>query len=364
MQKVDHPMKKLILATAALALSGGAAIAEFSVSGQAKIGLNYSNAEAVDEDWNTTGEKVGLRSIAKFVISFSGSGTTDGGLSFGADSGLNVDGGVGVDNETEVWVSGDWGKLSMGSVDHAKAGGVADLGLGPVLFELAASTYRDAPAAAGFETSDSQDLFMDANIRYDGSFGPLGVAISGNLTGADADEGRDWGVMASYAMNAVSFSAGLDSLDTLSAGMGYSAGDISGNLSYQKQPQDAALAKSAAQPVSPARTAAQNQADAVLARGGTAMGADLTLAAGDMSVTVVYSKCSQDTAVQYEDDSDGVLQDLPNGSAGGCHADSEVGIGISLDLGGGAALKGGIGRLKNTESEKINFADIGIVLGF
>ena len=75
-------MKKLLIASTALSLAGGAAFAEISISGDAELGVDY-NSEA--------GEGMSKHSFVHEVgIDFSGSGTTDGGLTFGGSGPASI----------------------------------------------------------------------------------------------------------------------------------------------------------------------------------------------------------------------------------------------------------------------------------
>jgi len=110
-------MKKVLLASTALILSAGFAAAEVTVAGDGRMGI-------IDKD-----DAAGLSFTSRIRISFAASGETDGGLTFG--------GSVRVDNyendqatngtEGNVFVSGAFGKLSMGDVSGAAEAAVGDL---------------------------------------------------------------------------------------------------------------------------------------------------------------------------------------------------------------------------------------------
>jgi len=111
-------MKKILLATTVLALSAGYASAEIALSGSARMGVI-----SFDND---------MYFSSRVRIQFDATGTTDGGLSFGASmradqNGGNADSngnGVPGDNngDSTVFISGSFGKLTMGDV----AGGASD----------------------------------------------------------------------------------------------------------------------------------------------------------------------------------------------------------------------------------------------
>jgi outer membrane protein OmpU len=71
-------MKKVLLATTALALSAGMAAAEIKFSGDARMGLNYNSGGSAVPGGNT------VRLEKRFTLNIDGSTTTDGGVTLGA----------------------------------------------------------------------------------------------------------------------------------------------------------------------------------------------------------------------------------------------------------------------------------------
>jgi outer membrane protein OmpU len=71
-------MKKVLLATTALALSAGMAAAEIKFSGNARMGLNYDSGGSAVPNGNT------VRLEKRFTLDIDGSTTTDGGVTLGA----------------------------------------------------------------------------------------------------------------------------------------------------------------------------------------------------------------------------------------------------------------------------------------
>ena len=169
-------MKKLLTATTALALVGGAAFAEITISGDAKLGLDYNSDPAATESKHSFKHEMG--------VDFTGSGTTDGGLSFGAKAGFDT--GDAETNEGTVWVSSDFGKITIGANDSADllAGGIADVGLNGIGVDDVAEGLRGQTANA---------------FRYDHTFGPVSIAVSGGTKAGtagtpkvDAIEATQW----------------------------------------------------------------------------------------------------------------------------------------------------------------------------
>ena len=112
-------MKKVLFATTALIATAGVASADIGISGDGRMGV--VNTEATGNADNETQFNSRLR------ISFTASGTTDAGLAFG--------GGVRADNASggaagtggSVYVSGDFGKITMGDVGSAHESATGDL---------------------------------------------------------------------------------------------------------------------------------------------------------------------------------------------------------------------------------------------
>ncbi|MFP5481613.1 MAG: porin, partial [Alphaproteobacteria bacterium] len=128
-------MKKILLATTVLVATTGFAAAEVTLSGDARMGVTYNEANAGDE----------LAFNSRARVTFTMSGETDGGLSFGAsfradnaatrlipdgtdaDALPDVAGGANDGQAGSVFISGAFGKLSMGDVSSAAENAVGDL---------------------------------------------------------------------------------------------------------------------------------------------------------------------------------------------------------------------------------------------
>jgi outer membrane protein OmpU len=109
-------MKNILLATTALVATAGVAAADVSVSGDGRMGFVYNESAA---------EKTTMSS--RIRITFSASGETDAGLSFGgsvrADNAASGSAGT----AGSVFISGGFGKLSMGDVDGAAKAAVGNV---------------------------------------------------------------------------------------------------------------------------------------------------------------------------------------------------------------------------------------------
>jgi outer membrane protein OmpU len=157
-------MKKVLFATTALVATAGVASADIALSGVAQMGLQggSNNAET--------------QFVQDIDITFTMSGTADNGLTFGAAIDLDeAAGAVGTnDAGVAIFVSGDFGTLTMGDTD-----GAFDWALQEVNFNGAATLNDDETSHAGFSGNGGLDGAYDGQIlRYDYSVGGFGVAVS------------------------------------------------------------------------------------------------------------------------------------------------------------------------------------------
>lgn len=178
-------MKKVLLATSILAASAGFAAAEVAVSGSARMGLI--------SDGDTTYFSSRVR------ITFTASGETDGGLSFGASVRADQSGQGGgfpniANDDSTVYISGAFGKLTFGDVDSAAQALVGQV------------------SAVGFTGLGSYN-----EVAYIGS-------------------SPDTSMLYEYSAGAVSFALGagqLDSADAVSVAVKYSTDAFSVALGYE-----------------------------------------------------------------------------------------------------------------------------------
>ncbi len=309
-------MKKVLLATTVLAMSATVAAAEVSVSGSARMGVAY-NSEAANE--------VGFTSRAR--VQFNLSGESDNGLSFGAsvraDQATNANNGSGtafdvngMGNQTagSVFVSGAFGKITMGDVD-----GAAEKVTGDV-YGVGLTNLGDSNENTFLSNASAADRTA---VRYDYTTAGFTFALSadnpqndprtvGGVYTATAghNTGNAYAVGVAYAVDAYKFGLGYETRNTVSA-----AGGADLKL---KQEQVIASAE------------------------GTF---------GDVSVKAVYGdfdNASLDKqyglSAQYKVDALTVagfhrVEDIAGATTG---KNKFTGIGASYDLGGGASVVGGI----------------------
>lgn len=114
-------MKKVLFATSALVLTAGFAVAEVAVSGDGRMGMIYDGDDA--------------QFSSRARVLFTLTGESDSGLSFGGKFRVDQEnysanpGGrsAAKGSAGSVWISGTYGKLSMGDVVSATEAAIGDL---------------------------------------------------------------------------------------------------------------------------------------------------------------------------------------------------------------------------------------------
>lgn len=187
-------MKKVLLASTALVLSAGIAAADVSVGGSGRMGI-IDAAGASD-----------IAFTSRIRISFSASGETDAGLTFGGS--IRADNAVGGNAGTagSVFVEGSFGKLSMGDVSGAAEAAVGDVsGVGLTgLGDFNETTYL---------LNSNSVALPRPNALYEYSMGDIALYVSADNPGAG---NSGFGVGASYGFGNVTVAAGFESTDVAS----------------------------------------------------------------------------------------------------------------------------------------------------
>ncbi|SEN80423.1 outer membrane protein OmpU [Gemmobacter aquatilis] len=294
-------MKKILLATTILVGTAGFAAAEVTLSGSSVFGLGYW--EAIEEGNDTF-------SVMETYLTATATVQSDAGLEFGFEqtfgtySTEDARAGDGISNDgTSVYVSGAFGKLSFGSVEEANdfadlpdIGGLNGLGVDDV-----AELYSD--------TGDNGDLFpglgynRSSDINYTGTFGAFTIGLSTNLNGP-----------------------GDDTDDSSSIGLNYNFGDGYVGLGYVNT---------------------ENFGEAMsLYAGGTFSG---------VTVNAMYTEFDPELDIDkqsaygiYAAYTTGALTLSAEVADADAFEDTSYGFGASYDLGGGAAVVGGIGSVAGT----------------
>jgi len=339
-------MKKVLLATTMLVAGASIAAAEVTLSGSARMGVikNFSDGFAGN------GDESDLSFTSRARVVFTLSGESDSGLSFGATFRADNAVAANVGDGGSVFISGAFGKLSMGDVDGAAqmaTGHVAGVGL-TGLTDLNESTFLGAGTGA-----------TDPTALYEYSAGDFTFYLSATnprpVLGTAA--------VAATATTPATAATTTSDTQTVAIGAKYTFGDYAVGLGYENRTGFTAPAAG----VVAVGTANNTDLDHIVLKvSGTVAGfnfqglygqADGTLGGAvvrkgeQYAASVSYTMNALTGTVFYTDDSAAAF--------GGATA---YGIGASYDLGGGASVVGGFAREVN--GVDTSTADLGVSFTF
>ncbi len=301
-------MKKVLFATTALIATAGVASADIGISGDGRMGI--VNTEATGNNDNETQFNSRIR------ITFTASGTTDAGLEFGGsvradnagatnqtDSAAGTNGGVN-GQAGSVYVSGDFGKITMGDVGSAHESATGDL----------------------------------AGVGYTMSKNEMGYA------GGTHDEGVAW----SYSVDNLTLYASMGQPQTASANNQSGVG-----LSYSMA--GVTLGVGTADDGTTEETSASIRAS-VAGIGITAIIIDRdndTSVSGETGLSLSYAVDSNLSVAAFTRSTENV----------GAADRDYTGVGFSMNLGGGATLAGGYTQ-GGGDSNSLDAMDLGLKFAF
>ncbi|MBA3908544.1 MAG: hypothetical protein C0524_01390 [Rhodobacter sp.] len=295
-------MKKVLLATSALVMFAGAASAEITLSGSARMGIVYAD----DGTTSTT------QFSSRIRIVFTASGETDGGLTFGGSVRNDQSGVGGTSNgDSTVFISGAFGKLTMGDVSGAAdalVGQTSGVGYGP----------NDGLHEVKFIGTEKTALYYE------------------------------------YSAGALTFGAGVGQMDvgndTYNVGVKYAADGYSAALAFESSDSDGDMISLGGSATFGAATVKARVSDTDVSGEDTVYSLSLDYVSGPTTFTVVYT--------DYGNNS--FLNDAYSAGTDTQH----IGLGVAYDLGGGATLAGGIVQQNNTGAADQTFADLGLKFSF
>jgi outer membrane protein OmpU len=310
-------MKKLLLASSALVLVAGAASAEITLSGSARMGLTYT------DNGTTTTEAFSSR----VRIVFTASGETDTGLTFGASMRADQNGGntSGTANDdSTVFISGAFGKLTMGDVSGAAdalVGQTSGVGYGP----------NDGLQEIGFIGTTKTAAY------YEYTSGGFTFGLGAGQLSSTRDE---LNVGVKYAANGYSVALGWETTDgTIAAPATFTAAPAAGVVFAED------LISLGASATFGTATVKARVSDSDINGKDTTWSLSVDYVAGPTTITAFYTDFGN-TIKTVADDT------------------QHIGIGAAYDLGGGATVAGGIVRQDNSVALDQTFADIGLKFSF
>jgi outer membrane protein OmpU len=330
-------MKKILLASSALVLMAGYAAAEVTVSGDGRMGVVYSE-NGVPGRYNYYDNQEDDNEFyfsSRIRIKFTATGETDDGLAFGGsvradhyDADQALFGRAG-----EVFMSGGFGRLSMGDVDGGAEKVVGDL----------------------------------AEIGYTclGCFNETIYLFGGNDPGARYD----------YSNGGLTLSLGLSDDEEYSLGLGYDGGVWSAGLGYENVPGGSRINFVDSDEVGITRfVISEGELEQIIAAvSGTFSNVTLkgiygyvdgssvdytqygVSASGTWGATTLeaYYRILDLSDLTLSDDDDPLTPDIDGSEL------EMYGIGAEYDLGGGATLAGAVASIDDTA-----VADLGVKFAF
>lgn len=201
-------MKQVLFATSALVALSGAAAAEVSLKGDARLGMRYS--DSLECATCTDGTRSGWNVVSRARVQFVMTGETDSGLSFGArfraheaDGARNYTRPTGV-----VWVEGAYGRLEAGDVDSAIEKAVGDL---PGVGLTGLGDYNEFQ----YTSTDRYGMADNKGLVYSYTFGDATVYASfmDQYAGVTGNEysGDAWSLGVGYKLGQHTFGIGYSS---------------------------------------------------------------------------------------------------------------------------------------------------------
>ena len=344
--KKEGKMKKLLLATSILAGTAGLAAAEITLSGDARMGVLN------DFSLDNSSDDTGFTSRAR--VAFTLSGEADTGLSFGASFRADNSSSAANGLAGSVFISGAFGKLSMGDVDGAALAAVGHVdGVGLTgLSDLNESIY----IANGGGTSNDDDstdfdtfsgpatLTSDPTALYEYSTNGFGIYVSATqpnyefASGLADFEGDAYALGLNYAFEGYKVGFGYESLDVSEIGgagnsLGIDHWILGGDATFGDFTMKARYGEASIDE--------------------TASAADIT----QYSLSGTYSMDAISVTA--------FLSDVDWGADTGANVfqRSAYGIGASYDLGGGAKVVGGIADQEITAGALDSVSDTAFDLG-
>ena len=346
-------MRKFMVFASALVLSGSMAFAmeenamdegmmmekvpSVAVGGSGKIGIRN-----VDDSSEPDDEQFKL--VRAYKVTFDSTGTTDGGLMFGAGMSIRDDTGeedMPVVKGSYVFVGGADGswKLQFGGndpgIDLAGGFGVADDHLGggdDATIALSGSfgntQYRITAADPG---TDIEVPVRTGNFELPANFAARDAYDA--AVKAKANE-NDWSVGVSHTINTISVGVGMDSEDGLAIGVGTDLSGVSTFVYWSKsEHSDVTIRYGAPSNGSDDITASQEY---------SGLGVKASMSAGEgATFSVGYSTLKLE-------------QDVNAANFAGTAKTKLIEVDFTYDLGGGATLSAGIEKKDEETAERIS----------
>jgi outer membrane protein OmpU len=349
-------MKNILFATTALVATAGIASADVSISGFAEVGI-FDNGSGDMQLFND------------IDVTFSMTGETDSGISFGASVDLDEISDTTVNAATDnnsaggiaANISGSFGTVTLGDTDGASDWAMTETAIG-------GSMADDHTAHAGYSGNSPLDGVADGQIlRWNNTVGAMGVAVSFEQAANGATSANDDTVQIGlkYSMDAGSATIGL--------GIGYADAGSQTAVGNAATPSKIITDASGVVTTTAAGTAVAGTGESTLQLGVPAvanvtgdtngMGISLSVASGNLTSVLNYS----DGEVLGVDTSHvalgfGVTMDALTVGVNWGEFDinnvktNGIGVAVNYNLGGGAVFQLGYGDGEGTDTMSMGLA--------
>ena len=372
-----------MVAVAVLGLAATGAVAQgVSFSGSAGMGVIHHGSTKMlvgnGDGYEVTNEESKIEWRSDFDISISASGTTDGGLTFGASTAIEA--GEGSDESTvvdsEVYIGGESWTVKIGSLDPASDKGkvLGDVGYAGLGVDDVAENIKSYTMNGRMYNGAGQGTA--ANVEVSFNLGAASLAITAAQTGgskfaigddtAITEDGKEddtaavkedtvWAAGVGFDIGSTSLGIGYDSEKLIQAGISADLGAFGGKLFFSQQKTDGpedpdANGNTEGEPVE----YGENKK--------TGIGVELSVSAGEnTTINVVYAQGKQtDTRSVYDKNQEtNVNTDDLHASDKKGKTDKGFGVGVSHNLGGGATLQAGFAKVR-----KQTKASVGVTMSF
>ncbi|WP_439563084.1 porin [Roseinatronobacter sp.] len=336
-------MKKLLLASTALVMTAGAAAAQVSMSGSARMGIAYDNQTVFDGATNNAR----LKFTSRIRVQFTMSGETDTGLAFGATVRGDQFGDANAGNDRmaggSVFIAGEFGRLTFGDVAGAARSAVGDLyGVGLTgVGDLNEIGYLDRTFSGPADTFTGLNRRTSVLYQYSIDGFSFYASLGQNRRIDAIDPGTLDELRVTEQLAALGVAYSFDGF-TLSAGYELAKGKFKNVTENESESVDAKHL------VIGAEYAIDNfKVKAIAGR----VSGDLGTALGEPNNGA--RRTQYGLSVSGEFDATTVTAFAHRSFTG-----TNYGIGASYDLGGGASLVGGISRLGSNST--LDVPDLGL----
>ena len=355
-----------MVAVTVLGFAGTGALAQEAAfngfSGSGNLGVKYEGDVKDHADNVTANSKITW--ISNFDLAMSASGTTDGGLTFGAGATVKAGNTSSEVGKSNAYIGGESWTIAIGDLDAASVmgQGLGDvgfdgLGVDDVAVDLVETDGADVEAkfvlgAATLKlTADQTPGVAVGDEKADGT-----KAVLADVTKQDTE----WAAGVSFNLGSTSLGVGMDSEKLMQASIGADLGSFGGTLYFAQRKVDGAIDNGGTpNDMTDDKPAVTNKL--------TGLGVEITVSAGaNTIINAVYAQGkSSDVRIPRSAGGGGLVG--PNDDPAAAEAvpnpvsmtDKGFGVGVSHALGGGATLQAGFAKVK-----KQTKASVGVAMKF